>query len=919
MVLKFNTGDNSPQHRRLKVIATGGSPQPSTTALPHHYAKSGSISHSFSKTAQMLNASSNTIMTQPMFFSPMHTPQSWQIASKRREVNQWSRFYYDNEPKIAAGIDFYATFSMNKFELECPNRKILRFFEEFVKDIMLDQVFRYISHEYWLLGDVFPFSEISCPKCGGSGLDPESGEECSHPDGKFSRVVILNPDYIDVQGNVLGADPLITMVPDEELKMIVARRWPPEVFKRIPQQLIDLVSLGQPIRLSNRSISHIRHNASPYGTYGTPLMRRCFTILAYKTKLMTANWIVAERLILPIRVVKIGNAERPATDEDIADVQSQLANVANDPNLTLVTHDAFDFEFVGATGKIHNLTNEMEQIGKEILDGMMLNQAILNGEASCHDEQTLTLTDSGFKKYDEITDADKIGCLNPETNKIEYHHYSQKHVYDYDGEMIHFKNNMIDILVTPNHRMYTKKTNSIIFEMVRADQVKRKYHFKNVNNFAKNNTISNEVILDSRDEKYYHKEIQKTYYKGKVFCFTVPYGLFVTKRNNRITVQGNSYASAQVGVEVLIARLENWRITLSEWAEKHIFLPMAMMNGFIDEKKTKALGRTVYLYPSIKWNSMNLRDNSSKIQVMMAAYDKGLVSGQTILEEMDLDYDTEIQRIREEHIVANEAGLLNPQGGAGGGMGGGMSGFGMGGGGMGGPPGGDMGGGMPGGDMGGMPGGMPGGDMGGGGMGGAPGGGGATAGGNLPFINKRGKGNDKEQQMMAPQVKTVKLTSIERKIKDVLANLKVPYKPYVQYQVRVPGEPRPFLLDFAYPELGVGLESDGSIFHDSEELQRRDKERDQKLANVGWRILRFKEDAINDNIDMVQDIIYENILEAAQDLKKRHKKSAESEEIMIKSASSEFFFEDIPQEKMNITYDIMPNDLGEILYFEFQE
>ncbi len=36
------------------------------------------------------SAGVSNMMTQPMWFSPLHTPQNWQIASKRREIYQWS-------------------------------------------------------------------------------------------------------------------------------------------------------------------------------------------------------------------------------------------------------------------------------------------------------------------------------------------------------------------------------------------------------------------------------------------------------------------------------------------------------------------------------------------------------------------------------------------------------------------------------------------------------------------------------------------------------------------------------------------------------------------------------------------------------------------------------------------------------------
>ena len=39
--------------------------------------------------------------------------------------------------------------------------------------------------------------------------------------------------------------------------------------------------------------------------------------------------------------VSVGSESRPATKADIADVEKQLAAVANDPNLTIVTHHNF--------------------------------------------------------------------------------------------------------------------------------------------------------------------------------------------------------------------------------------------------------------------------------------------------------------------------------------------------------------------------------------------------------------------------------------------------------------------------------------------------------------------------------------------------------------------------------------------------
>lgn len=712
--LKLKIGDQSRRGNQRKIAAMGAIADTKNNFSRYASGDIAPTAGFVTKSAQFAGTGANVVFTQPMFFSPLHTPQNWQIASKRREIYQWARFYYENEPKVAAGVDFYANFPMNGFKLECKDSKILEFYEETVERLELDEWLNFISHEYFLLGDVFPFLEVSCPVCGGAGFDPETHEPCNHPGGSFRSLRVMNPDYIEVQHNVLAGQSLIAMLPDEELKMIIQRKQPRQIYDSLPDWLIQAVASGQPIQLSPRSCSHIKHNGSGYGTYGTSMLRRLFTVLAYKTKIMTANWIVAERLILPIRVVKVGDKDRPAQAEDIQDTVNQLAAVANDPNLTIVTHHAFEYDWYGAEGKIVNINNELELIGKEILDGLMLNQSLLNGEMA-------------------------------------------------------------------------------------------------------------------------------------------------------------GYNSAQVGVETMIRRLEHWRSRLSKWVEKHIFLPIAMMQGFVDEDRTKRLGRQSYTYPKIKWNDMNLRDNSNKVQILIQLYDKGGCSMQTICEELGLDYDAETEKLRQEQLVASAMGQVGgaqQQGGMGDPMAGGM-------GDMGGapPPDGGMGDPMAGGDPaagGAMPPGMM-----------PPGGMDAAAAAPPPKISKKGKGGKSQEEEVQPANKILKLTKLESTMYNYLTSLNAPYRLFGQYEINMPGQPQPFVLDFAYPELGIGIETDGAIWHERSDLKQRDSARDQKLANVGWRVLRFNEQAVYEHPDAVKDLVRKHLTDAMR----AEKKAEKDENGFVKSAS----------------------------------
>jgi hypothetical protein len=131
------------------------------------------------------------------------------------------------------------------------------------------------------------------------------------------------------------------------------------------------------------------------------------------------------------------------------------------------------------------------------------------------------------------------------------------------------------------------------------------------------------------------------------------------------------YNSAQVGVEVMIRRIESWRNELARWVEKHIFLPVAKMQGFIDEEESKEIGEVIYLYPRIEWNDLRLRDNTNLLQMYLTMQQSGLMSMQTLLEKFELDYDLEIERLREEQISVMQNGQVPGGPGGMGGMGGG--------------------------------------------------------------------------------------------------------------------------------------------------------------------------------------------------------------------------------------------------------
>ena len=100
--------------------------------------------------------------TSPGFYSPPHTPSSWQIPTTRTEVYKWCAFFLNNEPRVATGIDFYSNFPINNFELNCPNASVREYFEKLVKKLNLQFHLPKILIEYFGMGDAFVMMEIDC-------------------------------------------------------------------------------------------------------------------------------------------------------------------------------------------------------------------------------------------------------------------------------------------------------------------------------------------------------------------------------------------------------------------------------------------------------------------------------------------------------------------------------------------------------------------------------------------------------------------------------------------------------------------------------------------------------------------------------------------------------------------------------------
>jgi len=93
--------------------------------------------------------------------------------------------------------------------------------------------------------------------------------------------------------------------------------------------------------------------------------------------------------------------------------------------------------------------------------------------AVCYDRETEILTKDGFKKFEDLDEKETVATLNPSTKELEYHRIEKKIKYRFRGKMIRFRGQRVDLMVTPEHKIYRKfrLTNSSYFKLVEAKTI----------------------------------------------------------------------------------------------------------------------------------------------------------------------------------------------------------------------------------------------------------------------------------------------------------------------------------------------------------------------------------------------------------------------------------------------------------------
>lgn len=299
----------------------------------------------------------------PEVYSPLWLNSNLNLPRDRPTINAWSRSFFALNPIVHNAISLHSTYPIAKLNIKSKNPKVEKFFGQMIEEIDLMNVAVLAAQEFWILGEAFIYGELD-----------ESV-------GKWSRLMILNPDYVNVQRNVIAAEPIISLRPDENLRRVVHGNQPSDIQQRqqLDPSIIEHVRRNENIPLNNLCVHHMARRISPYEIRGTGLIVSCFRALMLWDKLRESKYAQADNMVNPLTLVKIGNQEFRPSPVDLEHWRNVFEEAQYDKDFKIFTHDAVQVDRVGYGQGIYDTSNDVQQLIKEIYIGLMVPSVIMDG------------------------------------------------------------------------------------------------------------------------------------------------------------------------------------------------------------------------------------------------------------------------------------------------------------------------------------------------------------------------------------------------------------------------------------------------------------------------------------------------------------------------------------------------------------
>lgn len=322
---------------------------------------------------------SDVARTNLQFFDPAYfDPILFFLQHKdRKELNYRLRYYYEFNPIVHNIIDLHSTYPLSDFELISRTGSRTPFWNDMKENLELLPYLTDVGKEWWLLGEAV---------CHG---------DWDEANAMWHRWKLYPPERVEVRGTYISDEPLLFLALDEKLKNLVKSSDPVDqkIVSMMAPKVVSQIEEGRPILLEPNCTKLFARKTSRYDLRGTSLVKACLKDLMAIDKLRLLQFAYIDRHYSPMKIFKLGNKVTGwlPSRQHFETFRNLLLQLANEPDPTIVWNYGVEVEYVSTKDKIQNLIPEFEFATKNVLAGLLANQALLLGEGSSFNNANIGL------------------------------------------------------------------------------------------------------------------------------------------------------------------------------------------------------------------------------------------------------------------------------------------------------------------------------------------------------------------------------------------------------------------------------------------------------------------------------------------------------------------------------------------------
>lgn len=301
-----------------------------------------------------------------------------------REKYEMYRYFSRTDAYCGRALELLTDLPMSKISLNMPKmedkpkelkEEIKSFYEGMCDHLNLFEKLQSMLHEYHLIGNTYIFHEWNEQKKMWDKIVLLPPEEVSVFQLPFSDVarVEYRPERLMSIIRTMKENGRIGTDGNEELMQ--------EIYDQIPKEIVEMVTKNDCIIMdtdpsTGSFVYHLARNKSPYQDLGVSVLERVYVPMLMKEHFRYTQLGLASRNMTPKNKISAPNL----TPEELADLRAQVDLSYLDPEFSIVTNYDWDWQQIGAEGRLLDLSAENEAIENQIFSGLGVTRELLTGE-----------------------------------------------------------------------------------------------------------------------------------------------------------------------------------------------------------------------------------------------------------------------------------------------------------------------------------------------------------------------------------------------------------------------------------------------------------------------------------------------------------------------------------------------------------